>query len=146
MKFSRLIIPIVLILYGYSCNQKDVECYPKRYDCEIFLIDKNGVSLIGNNKLYKPDSISMIIDGSKWTTTVDSDKIVWSYSGLDKFNSTKYFLFLSSTDTDTIDFIISKQSGECFDSFKIDTFKYNNKIIIPDTNKYQNRLIYKIVK
>ena len=136
----------MFILIGYSCGQKDVECSPKRYDCELILLDKSEISLIGNDKLYKPDSISMIIDGSKWTTIIDSDKILWNYSGLDKYNETKYFLYLSSIDTDTIDFKISRQTGECFDSFKIDTLKYNNNIIIPDTSDYQNRLVYKIIK
>jgi len=88
----------------------------------------------------------MIIDGSRWTTIVDSDKILWSYLGLDKYNQTKYFLYLSSINTYTIDFKISRQSGECSDSSKIDTLKYNNMIIIPDTSDYQNRLIYKIIK
>lgn len=76
MTISRLIIPIILILIGYACGQKEIECSPIRYDCELILLDKYGVSLIGNDKLYKPDSISMIIDGSRWTTIVDSDKIL----------------------------------------------------------------------
>jgi hypothetical protein len=130
----------------FSCNRKDVECSPKRYDCEIELIDKYGVSQIGVDKIYKPDSITMIINNTKWTTYIEVDKIVWNYAGLDYLNYTKYYLYLSSLDTDTLDFIISSKSGECFNTYKIDTFIYNNKIIIPDTSEYQERLIYKIIK
>jgi hypothetical protein len=142
----RLFLLLIFIMLCFSCERKKVECYPKLYECEIKIIDKNGVNMIGNDKLYKPDSVAMIIKGSRWTILVDSSKILWNYSGLDSLNNTKYFLYLSSLDTDTIDFKISRQKGDCFDSFSIDTFEYNDKIIKPDTSDYKNRLIFKIVK
>lgn len=148
MRYLKTLGLLLFIFYFISCKKEktDILCQPKTYKCLIKLIDKSNRSLIGEDTLYHPDSIYMLINNLKWTTYSDSNGILWSYTGLDSLNESNYLLHLSLLETDTINFVISRFPGYCFDSFAIDTFKYNCSIILPDTVLSKNREVFKIIK
>jgi hypothetical protein len=109
-------------------------------------VDTNGNNLIGIDKKYKPDSIFFIIDSTKWYIHYNYGQLIWVYSNGDRFNSSNYLLHLAYNVIDTIKMTISKQSNKCFDSYSIQKFKYNDKIISPLTIEGSLDINYHVIK
>jgi len=153
MKLKYLHIrPIILILFlgiivSNSCNKTKPECGdPRNYVCRIEIVDTNGNNLIGIDKKFKPDSIFFIIDSTKWYIPFNYGQLIWVYSNGDRFNSSNYLLHLAYNVIDTIKMTISKQSNECFDSYSVQKFTYNDKIISPQTIEGSLDIKYHVFK
>ena len=129
---TGLLLSLIFFLLFLSCIEENKECQPKLYKCLIRLINQDGESVIGTNKIYSPDTVKMIINDRIWTADIDSNGIYWDYSGLDYLNTTNYYLYLNFQETDTLNFKIGSTPGECFNTYRIDTFYYNFQIIEPN--------------
>lgn len=145
--FVKLSINLALgTFFLTQCTQEKTECQPKLYECSIYLSNAQGEALIGEGLCYSPDTVAMFILNEKWDIRVVNNKIICNYSHLDRFNQTPCILYLTATDSDTLNFFIQRNQGECFDIYKIDTFKYNHSIVLEDTGNFQEKPFYHIVK
>jgi|GEM_PF-1745670 hypothetical protein len=141
--YPILLFTICLIC---ACAQEEPECGdPERYYCIIELVDSEGNYVIGQDKIYQPDSVFFLINETRRSTYISSGKIIWTYAALDQFNHTDYILHLSSSETDTLNLFIDRVQGRCFDSFSIDRFMYNDVLILPHYEPGEMIPVYKVV-
>ena len=144
-----LLAIIVIMLMACSKTEVHTDCSPKRYDCELDIVNSKGISLVGENCLYKPDSIYMLINGFVYPVFIESSRIRWDYSCCTAYNGANYLLHLSSTVVDTLQVVVKsrKVEGECagFD-YSIERFTYNGKQLLPRSPPLAASTIFSIIK
>jgi hypothetical protein len=80
-------------------------------------------------ELYKPPSIK--------------SELQVVYSGFNVYNDLNYYLYLSSTDIDTLNLKIIINDTGCGPEYRCDELRYNSKVITAEPDTY---LVYKIFK
>ena len=141
MKNKILIVLSCILLL--SCNKND-ECeaiQPPQPIAFISIIDGDGVSLIGEDNVYKPSEISLIKDGQQ-ISAIDfyEDEsigitVIQIYFDLLE-SGQDYILKLNSQETDILNLDIVRNDGFCFNTFEIEEFRVNGQAIQPDLNTY----------
>ncbi|SRX55987.1 hypothetical protein [Aequorivita sp. CIP111184] len=141
MKNKILIVLSCLVIL--SCNKND-ECesiQPSQPIAFISIIDGDGVSLIGEDNVYKPSEISLEKDGQQ-ISAIDffEDEsigitVIQIYFDLLE-SGQDYMLKLNSEETDILNIDIARNDGFCFDTYEIEKFQVNGQAIQPDLNTY----------
>lgn len=131
MKFIRNIATVIFCtLLITSCSKQNNDCasiFPVPPEVNISIVDSEGNSLIGEDKTYKPSEI---------TLTRGNQSIPLSFNEYDgqmvitmfypEMESGKDYLFkLNDQETDTLNVILKKINGECFDTLSIEGFFIN---------------------
>jgi len=138
------LIPILLsvTLALSSCSKKAEPCGdPSSASIQIDLVDKNDSLLIG--KKYDPDSIKMNVEGKNVSIYIYEGHMEIDYSGFDIYNNRNYFLYLSKTDTDTLNLKVLSYENKCWSSYGFSGLTYNSKVISPVS---YNKFLFKIIK
>jgi hypothetical protein len=134
------------ILFGVfifsSCNEKHAQCGdPADPVIQIALVDQNDSLLIGRK--YHPDSIRLTVDNKTLYMDIEQGYIFLNSCILDAYNNDNYFLYLSKSDTDTLNLQILKYEGVCGTYYGFGGLKYNSKEISP---VFYNKYVFKIIK
>jgi hypothetical protein len=134
-----LFFSLFLVIILSSCSGR--KCFPPPNSIFIYLNDKNDSLLIGTK--YSPDSIRLMVDNKTLQIKIDEGELNVLYSGFNAYNDLNYYLYLSSTDTDTINLKILMNDTDCGPEYHCNELKYNSKVITPKPNTY---LVHKILK
>jgi hypothetical protein len=84
-----------------------------------------------------------MVDNKTLQISIYKGELKVFYSGFDAYNDLNYYLYLSRTDTDTINLKILMNNTTCGPEYHCNELKYNSKVITPEPNTY---LVYKIHK
>ena len=138
--FTAILLSSALFI---SCSNKSKEelCGdPLPVYLHFYLVDKNDSLLIGTK--YDPDSIKLTVENKSINLSFDHGSIFFNYQILEEYNHSNYYLFLSKTDSDTINLVVNhKWDGACGPYYGVTTFSYNSTPISHITG-----LTYKIIK
>jgi len=130
----RLILGLsifVLILFGTCDSRHDIcdTAEPVPSVTSFMLIDDStGRSIIGHDRVFKPDSINVLNTYPPIQVGLGQDSIVRFNFGSVESGGTHLFN-LSETDVDTIQIEYSLLEGDCFTVKKMEAFHYNSKWI-----------------
>lgn len=122
-------------------NYVPPKCFPPPNGISIYFADTNGNNLIGMK--YSKDSIRLAVSNVNLDILRSNTFLSFLCSGFDNYNDLNYYLYLSKSDTDTINMTVTKENTNCGTEYHCTEFKYNSKIITAEPNSY---LQYKIVK
>lgn len=142
MKSLKYVIAIFIVLFAItSCTRKYSECAtidPAPSVAYISIIDSEGNSLIGEDKVYKPSEITLTRgDQSIFLNFIEDGEITMIEVYFDQMESNMdYMLKLNSNETDILNLDITRHNGLCFDTFEIESFTVNGTLIEPDVNTY----------
>ncbi|WP_417601439.1 hypothetical protein [Owenweeksia hongkongensis] len=132
-----LFTALSIIILFTSCTDDDLgPCANVMPACacgQFLLLDRWGSPLIGEGKMFHPDSIKMINGAERWDLRIEDSLVFFDY-GLLTFNK-EYYLYLSSSVQDTIQVSITSQPGECFIVKNISDFTYSGARVTIDDNK-----------
>jgi len=135
----HIFFSLFFVIILYSCNGK--KCFPPPNSIFIYLVNKDDSLLIGTK--YSPDSIRLMVNNKTLQISIDNGELKVLYSGFDDYNDLDYYLYLSSTDTDTINLKILMNDTHCGPEYHCNELKYNSEVIAAEPNTY---LVYKILK
>jgi|WetSurMetagenome_2_1015567.scaffolds.fasta_scaffold343793_1 hypothetical protein len=122
---------LTCLLFTGACNNDDGPCGdPISQYIQLTLVDPNNIPLIGS--VYDPDSIKLTVNGTRIDTQTSAGAVRFYYPSLQPYNNAKYLLYLSSTDTDTLTFVVNQQTSEaCGSYYEITSFTYNTVPVTP---------------
>jgi hypothetical protein len=123
----------------WACNRP--KCFPEPNGVAIFLVDSAGNNLVGSR--YNKDTIRLILPDQTLRNITEDVFISFIYSGFQKYNGSNYLLYLSKSDTDTLNLTVEEKSTSCGPEYHCTEFRYNSKVVQAEPNSY---LQYKIVK
>lgn len=123
-----LLISISICLLLLSCKKNDelgpcATVIPKCVCGSFLLLDRWGQPLIGEKRMYHPDSIKMLTEPEKWNLRFEDSLVFFNYGSLS--SDKEYYLYLSSDVQDTITMNFTSTQGECFTVKNISDFKYS---------------------
>ncbi|WP_417608713.1 hypothetical protein [Owenweeksia hongkongensis] len=132
-----LFTALSIIFLFTSCNDDDLgPCANVMPACacgQLLLLDRWGSPLIGEDKMFHPDSIKMINGAERWDLRIEDSLVFFDYGLLT--SNKEYYLYLSSSVQDTIQVSITSQPGECFIIKNISDFTYSEARVTIDDNK-----------
>lgn len=143
---KKYVLLFTICLFFLSCGDDDVDCslaIPPPNNVLFQLQDPQGNLLIGTTflqdsfKLFNPSSTVYLKPVTSFSGTL-------SISFPDIESSDTYFLELSSTDTDTLSLDFNTTPSDCFTSYSLNSFIYNN-LVIYDENAPSSS-VYTIIK
>ena len=138
MKNTILIILSLVLLA--SCNKND-ECeaiIPSDPAFNIRIVDGDGISLIGENNIYKPSEITLT-RGSQTIFLLFNEYNEETYIKLyyPEIESGKdYQLKLNEQETDILNLTLKNIEGECFDFLSVEAFYINGAEVPFDSDSY----------
>jgi len=118
------IFAVVASLF-YGCCQTQVPYYAFQFEVH----DVNGNNIVGPNKRYNPDSISVYVDTTKISITPainDKDSSYFFYGpfdGLDIYNDKPYVIRYNFIEKDTFYLTITKEKLKCYTAYELKHFK-----------------------
>ena len=133
-----------MVSFLIQCNhENDNPCdgiAPPNEWGEFVVLNNEGISLVGKDRIYHPDSVNLFSLNQyvHWNILYDS-VFVFDYSSF--ISSDVYYLRFNSTDIDTITIKFKLIEDICFTYQRIDTFSVNGTII--ENNEGYFRLIKK---
>lgn len=123
-----------------SCNRCKNVTPPIQY-FELSIVDVNNTNLLGTT--YNETSFKLYNNYSEiWLNygpTLHGEVLRIEYAQIE--TNAKYYLELSSTDTDTIKVDFNTTEEKCYDVYDIQSFQYNGQSL-----NYDKGVQYKIVK
>ena len=135
------ILPAILFLDSCTNKTEKIPCGdPLPSYMQVCLVDNNDSSLIG--KTFNQDSIKLTVENKLVDLQFYRNSILIPYQLLEEYNNSDYSLYLSMTDSDTINLVVHHQYQEgCGNYYGITSFSYNLQSI-----SQIGGLTYKIIK
>jgi hypothetical protein len=121
--FTAVLAIITSVFCG--CCQKQVPYYGFQFEVH----DVNGNNIVGQNKRYHPDSISVYVDTTKIELTPslnNKDSTYFFYGpfeGLDIYNDKPYIIRYNFIEKDTFFLTIAKENLKCYTAYELKHFK-----------------------
>ena len=129
-------VKVSLLCFGFlllSCSSKHDECatiLPPPADVNIIIVNSEGVSLLGEDNIFKPSEILLQRDGQNTGALyftedeLNSNVVMVIHYGILQ-SGVNYNLILNSEETDLLNFSIQRINGPCYDVFELESFKLN---------------------
>lgn len=132
---ARTFFILVILFFVNACDRCGNPEPPFPAFKFVLVDDSTGLSLIGTDRLYHPDTINNLNKNGVRVSSTRDTLLFFNFGNAS--TGANYILALDSVTSDTVQVRFTVNQGRCYTFKDLKEFRYNGELILPENQLYR---------